>query len=74
MNNFEYIFRLALLWYHTIVRPFYAVDGHNICAGAEAANLLILETKDDFTNSSIFLFFKGRIHRLKVNWFILIAL
>ncbi|KAL1116206.1 hypothetical protein AAG570_005701 [Ranatra chinensis] len=56
---------LALLWYHTIVRPFYAVDGHNVNAGVEAASRLIEESQPDYADSALFLFFKGKIHRLK---------
>ncbi|XP_066253168.1 uncharacterized protein [Euwallacea similis] len=55
---------LALLWYHTIVRPFYAIDGVNVQAGVEAAMVLINESKKEFANSALFLFFAGRTHRL----------
>ncbi|XP_050299544.1 tetratricopeptide repeat protein 39C-like isoform X2 [Anthonomus grandis grandis] len=55
---------LALLWYHTIVRPFYAIDGTNVQAGVEAANILIQESKQEFGDSALFLFFAGRAARL----------
>ncbi|CAG9773744.1 unnamed protein product [Ceutorhynchus assimilis] len=55
---------LALLWYHTIVRPFYAIDGVNVDAGVEAANVLIQESQKEFSNSALFLFFGGRASRL----------
>lgn len=58
-------FRLALLWYHTIVRPFYALDGSNVQAGVEAATQLINESLKDYGESALFLFFKGRVDRLK---------
>nr|CAD7395629.1 unnamed protein product [Timema poppensis] len=51
---------LALLWYHTIVRPFFALDGSNVRAGVDAAQNLIDESQDDFGQSALFLFFKGR--------------
>nr|CAD7260221.1 unnamed protein product [Timema shepardi] len=51
---------LALLWYHTIVRPFFALDGSNVRAGVDAAQHLIDESQDDFGQSALFLFFKGR--------------
>ncbi|XP_046659988.1 tetratricopeptide repeat protein 39C-like [Homalodisca vitripennis] len=56
---------LALLWYHTIVRPFFALDGSNVQAGIDTASQLIRESQPEFTNSALFLFFTGRIHRLK---------
>lgn len=58
---------LALLWYHTIVRPFFALDGSNVQAGVEAAQYLITESQDDYGESALFLFFKGRVERLKSN-------
>ena len=33
--------RIALLWYHTIVRPFFALDGENEGAGADEAERLL---------------------------------
>jgi tetratricopeptide (TPR) repeat protein len=58
---------LALLWYHTIVRPFFALDGSNVQAGVEAAQSLITESQNEFGQSALFLFFKGRVERLKSN-------
>lgn len=58
---------LALLWYHTIVRPFFALDGSNVQAGVEAAQYLIMESQDDYGESALFLFFRGRVERLKSN-------
>ncbi|XP_067006614.2 tetratricopeptide repeat protein 39C [Anabrus simplex] len=58
---------LALLWYHTIVRPFFALDGSNVRAGVEAAQQLITESQEDFGQSALFLFFRGRVERLKSN-------
>jgi hypothetical protein len=58
---------LALLWYHTIVRPFFALDGSNVQAGVEAAQSLITESQNEFGQSALFLFFKGRVERLKVS-------
>ncbi|KAK4874861.1 hypothetical protein RN001_014221 [Aquatica leii] len=55
---------LALLWYHTIVRPFYAIDGCNVQAGVEDALQLIRESEVEYEKSALFLFFKGRVHRL----------
>ncbi|XP_071444935.1 tetratricopeptide repeat protein 39C-like [Hetaerina americana] len=58
---------LALLWYHTIVRPFFALDGSNVRAGVEAAQQLIEESQEEYGSSALFLFFKGRVERLKSN-------
>lgn len=63
----EIVSRLCLLWYHTIVRPFYAVDGTNVQAGVDAALLLLKESEEEFGQSSIFLFYYGRTYRLTVS-------
>ncbi|XP_063917509.1 tetratricopeptide repeat protein 39C-like isoform X2 [Zophobas morio] len=55
---------LSLLWYHTIVRPFYALDGSNVQAGANAATQLLQESETEYGLSALFLFFKGRVNRL----------
>ncbi|ESO96618.1 hypothetical protein LOTGIDRAFT_143837 [Lottia gigantea] len=58
---------LGLLWYHTVLRPFFAVDGANgYSAGTSDAEAIIASKEKDFPNSSLFLFFRGRIHRLRV--------
>ncbi|XP_044253017.1 tetratricopeptide repeat protein 39C-like isoform X4 [Tribolium madens] len=55
---------LSLLWYHTIVRPFYALDGSNVQAGVNAATQLLQESEEEYGQSALFLFFKGRVNRL----------
>ena len=60
------LFRLALLWFHTIVRPFFGLDGSNVRSGADAAQRLIDASKGDFSDAALFLFFQGRVDRLKV--------
>lgn len=62
-----YVCSLALLWYHTIVRPFFGLDGCNLKSGADAAQRLIDASKQDFAESALFLFFQGRVERLKVS-------
>ncbi|CAH0563976.1 unnamed protein product [Brassicogethes aeneus] len=54
---------LCLLWYHTIVRPYYGVDGSNIRMGGSAAKTLIDESEAQYSQSCYFLFFKGRMFR-----------
>ncbi|XP_017755103.1 PREDICTED: tetratricopeptide repeat protein 39C-like [Eufriesea mexicana] len=58
---------LSLLWYHTIARPFFALDGNNRQAGVNEAKQLIVECLPEFNNSALFLFFAGRIERLESN-------
>lgn len=59
---------LALLWFHTIVRPFFGLDGSNSRSGADAAQRLIDGAKPEFAEASLFLFFQGRVNRLKCNF------
>ncbi|XP_026468600.1 tetratricopeptide repeat protein 39C-like isoform X3 [Ctenocephalides felis] len=63
---------LALLWYHTIVRPFFAIDGSAGVGGSEGmsseiaeAGRLIAESKEEFSEAALFLYFEGRVERLK---------
>ncbi|XP_053679653.1 tetratricopeptide repeat protein 39C-like [Anopheles nili] len=58
---------LALLWYYTIVTPFFALDGTNLSIEISAAQELINEANNHYANSSLFLFFRGRVERLKSN-------
>ncbi|XP_078450407.1 tetratricopeptide repeat protein 39C [Lampetra planeri] len=56
---------LALLWYHTVVRPFFALDGDDIQAGLWEAEEILRQKEALYPNSSLFLFFKGRVQRLR---------
>lgn len=58
---------MSLLWYHTIVRPFYALDGSNVQAGVRAASQLLDESNEEYGDSALFLFFRGRVYRLNVD-------
>uniref|UniRef100_A0A8C6TV04 Tetratricopeptide repeat domain 39C n=1 Tax=Neogobius melanostomus TaxID=47308 RepID=A0A8C6TV04_9GOBI len=58
---------LALLWYHTVVLPFFALDGSDTQAGLLEANTILQRKSVVYPNSSLFMFFKGRVHRLEVN-------
>uniref|UniRef100_A0A182YHW8 Tetratricopeptide repeat protein 39C n=1 Tax=Anopheles stephensi TaxID=30069 RepID=A0A182YHW8_ANOST len=58
---------LALLWYYTIVTPFFALDGSNLSIEIGAAQELLDEANDQFAKSSLFLFFRGRVERLKAS-------
>ncbi|XP_050083214.1 tetratricopeptide repeat protein 39C-like [Anopheles aquasalis] len=58
---------LALLCYYTIVTPLFAVNGTNLSFEIQAAQQLIEEADGQFAKSSLFLFFRGRVERLKTN-------
>ena len=58
--------RLALLWYHTVVQPFFALDGSDTQAGLIEAKAILQRRETVYPDSSLFMFFKGRVQRLEV--------
>ncbi|XP_069013515.1 tetratricopeptide repeat protein 39C-like [Embiotoca jacksoni] len=56
---------LALLWYHTVVQPFFALDGADTQAGLIEAKSILQQREAIYPNSSLFMFFKGRVQRLE---------
>ncbi|XP_030647605.1 tetratricopeptide repeat protein 39C [Chanos chanos] len=56
---------LALLWYHTVVQPFFALDGTDSQAGLMEAKAILQRKAMVYPNSSLFIFFKGRVQRLE---------
>ncbi|KAI9544692.1 Tetratricopeptide repeat protein 39C [Dissostichus eleginoides] len=56
---------LALLWYHTVVQPFFALDGSDTQAGLMEAKSILQQREAIYPNSSLFMFFKGRVQRLE---------
>ncbi|KAK7888769.1 hypothetical protein WMY93_024329 [Mugilogobius chulae] len=56
---------LALLWYHTVVLPFFALDGSDTRSGLLEAKEILQRKSVVYPNSSLFMFFKGRVHRLE---------
>lgn len=56
---------LALLWYHTVVQPFFALDGTDTQAGLMEAKSILQQREAIYPNSSLFMFFKGRVQRLE---------
>ncbi|XP_041861582.1 tetratricopeptide repeat protein 39C-like isoform X2 [Melanotaenia boesemani] len=56
---------LALLWYHTVVLPFFALDGSDTNAGLMEAKAILQRKSVVYPNSSLFMFFKGRVQRLE---------
>lgn len=60
-------YSLALLWYHTVVQPFFALDTTDTQAGLLEAKSILQQRETTYPNSSLFMFFKGRVQRLEVN-------
>uniref|UniRef100_A0A3Q3FW92 Tetratricopeptide repeat domain 39C n=1 Tax=Labrus bergylta TaxID=56723 RepID=A0A3Q3FW92_9LABR len=56
---------LALLWYHTVVQPFFALDGADTQEGLLEAKSILQQREATYPNSSLFMFFKGRVQRLE---------
>ncbi|KAM9720152.1 tetratricopeptide repeat protein 39C-like [Menidia menidia] len=56
---------LALLWYHTVVQPFFALDGTDTQMGLTEAKSILQQREAIYPNSSLFMFFKGRVQRLE---------
>ncbi|XP_061878643.1 tetratricopeptide repeat protein 39C-like isoform X2 [Entelurus aequoreus] len=56
---------LALLWYHTVVQPFFALDGSDTHSGLVEAKAILQQRETIYPNSSLFMFFKGRVQRLE---------
>uniref|UniRef100_A0A672HBF3 Tetratricopeptide repeat protein 39C-like n=1 Tax=Salarias fasciatus TaxID=181472 RepID=A0A672HBF3_SALFA len=56
---------LALLWYHTVVQPFFALDGADTQAGLIEAKSILKQRETAYPRSSLFMFFKGRVQRLE---------
>ncbi|KAM6990460.1 tetratricopeptide repeat protein 39C-like [Tautogolabrus adspersus] len=56
---------LALLWYHTVVQPFFALDGADTQEGLMEAKSILQQREAIYPNSSLFMFFKGRVQRLE---------
>ncbi|KAF7654201.1 hypothetical protein LDENG_00072830 [Lucifuga dentata] len=56
---------LALLWYHTVVQPFFSLDGADTQEGLMEAKSILQQREAIYPNSSLFMFFKGRVQRLE---------
>ncbi|XP_061111606.1 tetratricopeptide repeat protein 39C-like [Conger conger] len=56
---------LALLWYHTVVLPFFALDGQDTQMGLLEAKGILQKKAAVYPNSSLFMFFRGRVQRLE---------
>lgn len=60
-------YSLALLWYHTILCPFFASSGNGekVKKQLEVAEDLLTDSTE-FRESALFLYFEGRLNRIKV--------
>lgn len=54
------------MWYHTVVQPFFALDGADTQTGLMEAKCILRQREAIYPNSSLFMFFKGRVQRLEV--------
>ncbi len=57
--------RIALLWYHTIIRPFFALDGEEEDAGAAEAERLLATANAHYATSPLFMYFHGKVLYLR---------
>ncbi len=58
MGGCGFPLRIVLLWYHTIIRPFFALDGEDEDAGADEAVKLLDSAQELYPNSALFLYFR----------------
>ncbi|XP_043247550.1 tetratricopeptide repeat protein 39C-like [Amphibalanus amphitrite] len=56
---------LALLWYHSVVRPLLSLDGRAVSAGVAVCHQLLRETEGRYGQAALFQFFRGRLLRLE---------
>lgn len=56
---------LVLVYYHSVVRPFFALDGPNLCAGILEANRILERASVDYPDSALFLYFRSRVQILE---------
>nr|XP_054756969.1 tetratricopeptide repeat protein 39C-like [Lytechinus pictus] len=58
---------LTLLWYHTVVRPFFGIDSKNKASCIQAAQKILGERKAAYPNSALVMFYEGRVQKLEGN-------
>ncbi|XP_051943795.1 tetratricopeptide repeat protein 39C-like isoform X3 [Hippocampus zosterae] len=64
-GSLSHVSVLALLWYHTVVQPFFALDDSDTHSGLAEAKAILRQRETTYPNSSLFMFFKGRVQRLE---------
>ena len=57
-TSYNASYRIGLLWYHTIIRPFFALDGEEEDAGSGEAARLLDEALAKYPSSALFLYFR----------------
>ncbi|XP_033640932.1 tetratricopeptide repeat protein 39C-like isoform X1 [Asterias rubens] len=58
---------LSLLWYHTVVRPFFGLDDHNIQTCIKEAESILKEGEAQYSKSALVMFYQGRVQKLQRN-------
>ncbi|XP_071502427.1 tetratricopeptide repeat protein 39C-like [Diadema antillarum] len=58
---------LTLLWYHTVVRPFFGIDSKNKESCINEALKILEERKAAYPNSALVMFYEGRVQKLQGN-------
>lgn len=56
---------LVLVYYHSVVRPFFALDGSNLTAGISEANQILNRADVEYPDSALFLYFRSRVFILE---------
>lgn len=69
---FSVLYRLALLWFYTFGSQMFSCEDGYSSNEIRAASNLLNECATDYTNSAIFLFFLGRVERMKVHKLLII--
>lgn len=55
---------IALLWYWTVGHQIFAAENQNLDAEIGEVTAILAECEKEFSNSALFLFFKGRLQRM----------
>lgn len=56
---------LVLVYYHSVVRPFFALDGYRLSAGIADANQILVRADVYYPDSALFLYFRSRVFILE---------
>ncbi|XP_071948987.1 tetratricopeptide repeat protein 39C-like [Antedon mediterranea] len=56
---------LSLLWYHTVVRPFFGVDGSNTEYCIMEAKKILEVNEVKYSQSALVMFYRGRVEKLE---------
>ncbi|XP_033110223.1 tetratricopeptide repeat protein 39C-like [Anneissia japonica] len=58
---------LSLLWYHTVVRPFFGIDGSNTEHCIREAKEILEVNEVKYSQSALVMFYRGRVQKLECN-------